>query len=188
MNWRKPPAMHRFLIERVQERLGRLRNVEFGTIATRLQRTVRVTCDDEGKRAEIDIENGSLEVDTQVIDSLIEPLMHLLKNAIVHGIEGPDIRRMLGKPEVGRITISVKNEGPYVVLTVADDGRGIANQPLVEKAVSSGRIARHEAERMTAGEIRDLIFLPGLTTSENVSLNAGRGVGMSIVRESLAAA
>jgi CheY-like chemotaxis protein len=178
----------RILIDRIQERLVRLRNVEFGSIATRLQRTVRVTCDDEGKRAEIEIENSSLEVDTQVIDSLIEPLMHLLKNAVVHGIEPPDTRRMLGKPETGRITISVRNDGPYVVLTVADDGRGISNQPLLEKAIASGRITREEADRLSPAEIRDLIFLPGLTTAENLSLNAGRGVGMSIVRESLAAA
>ena len=178
----------RMLIERVQERLVRLRNVEFGSIATRLQRTVRVTSDEEGKLAELSVENASLEVDTQIIDSLIEPLMHLLKNAVVHGIEAPDTRRILGKPEVGRVTVRVENEGAYVVLTVADDGRGIANQPLLEKAIASGRITREAAQQMTPEQVRDLIFLPGLTTAENLSLNAGRGVGMSIVRESLAAA
>lgn len=176
------------LIANVHARLMRLRNVEFGTITTRLERTVRVTCEEEGKKAKIEIANGPFEVDTQTIDLLIEPLMHLLKNAVVHGIELPDIRRMLGKSEVGRIAISVAGEGSTVVLTVSDDGRGIANQPLVEKAVASGRITRDDANAMTADEIRELIFLPGLTTAEKINLNAGRGVGMSIVRESIAAA
>ncbi|HVF30671.1 MAG TPA: response regulator [Pyrinomonadaceae bacterium] len=178
----------RILIDRIQERLFRLRNVELGTVATRLQRTVRVTCDEEGKRAEIEIENPSIEVDTQIIDSLIEPLMHLLKNAVVHGIEPPEMRRLLGKPETGKIKIRAENDGPYFIMTVSDDGSGITNQALVDKAVASGRLTREEVRRLSVTEIRDLIFMPGLTTAEKLSLNAGRGVGMSIVRESLAAA
>jgi CheY-like chemotaxis protein/HPt (histidine-containing phosphotransfer) domain-containing protein len=178
----------RELIEKIQQRLLRLRNVEFGTIATRLQRTVRVTCDEEGKKAEVEIENSSLEVDTQIIDCLIEPLMHLLKNAVVHGIESPDTRRMLGKDETGKISIAAGNDGPCFILTVTDDGRGIAQQPLLDKAIESGRLTREAADRMTNAQIRELIFLPGLTTAERLNLNAGRGVGMSIIQESLAAA
>lgn len=181
-------VQQRALIERMQGRLIRLRNVEFGTIFTRLQRAVRMTCEEEGKNAEIEIENGALEVDTQIVDQLIEPLMHLLKNAVVHGIEPPEIRRMLGKPEVGRIVVRVGTDGPNILLSVTDDGSGIAYQTLVEKAVVSGRISREEAERMTQSQIRELVFLPGLTTAEKLNLNAGRGVGMSIVRESVAAA
>jgi CheY-like chemotaxis protein/HPt (histidine-containing phosphotransfer) domain-containing protein/two-component sensor histidine kinase len=181
-------AGQRALIDEIQERLMRLRNVEFGTIANRLQRTVRVTCDEEGKDAELIIENGRLEIDTQVIDALIEPLLHLLKNAVVHGIEWPETRRMLGKSELGKITVRVGNKGSNVVISVTDDGRGIAFRPLLEKAVASNLISRVEAEQMTPDRIRELIFLPGLTTAEKLSLNAGRGVGMSIVRESVAAA
>ena len=181
-------GLQRELIEKVQQRLMRLRNVEFGTIATRLQRTVRVTCDEERKKAEVELENSSLEVDTQIIDCLIEPLMHLLKNAVVHGIESPDTRRMLGKPETGKISIAAGNDGPCFVLTVTDDGRGIAHQPLAEKAIESGRLTREEADAMTPAQIRELIFLPGFTTAERLNLNAGRGVGMNIIQESLAAA
>ncbi len=178
----------RGLIERVQGRLIRLRNVEFGTIFTRLQRAVRLTCEEEGKTAHIEIENGTLEVDTQIIDSMIEPLMHMLKNAVVHGIETPETRRILGKPEAGRIVIRVGADGAYILISVADDGSGIAYPTLVDKAVASGRISRDEADRMTQAQIRELIFLPGLTTAEKLTLNAGRGVGMSIIRESVAAA
>jgi CheY-like chemotaxis protein/HPt (histidine-containing phosphotransfer) domain-containing protein len=179
---------HQRLIGSVHERLMRLRNVEFGSIATRLQRTVRVTCDEENKRAEIEIVNGSFEVDTHVIHLLLEPLMHLLKNAVVHGIEYPETRRMLGKAETGKITVHVRNEGSSVLVSVADDGRGIAHQALVDKAIAAKRIERDEADRMSAAQVQDLIFLAGFTTAEKLSLNAGRGVGMNIVRESLAAA
>ena len=176
------------LIDEIQTRLVRLRNVEFGTITNRLQRTVRVTCDEEEKRAEVVVENGPLEVDTQVIDALIEPLLHLLKNAVVHGIEPAETRRMLGKPEIGKITVRVSNKGAYFVLSVTDDGRGIAFRPLLEKAVTSNLISAADAEDITTDKILELIFLPGLTTAKKLSLNAGRGVGMSIVRESVAAA
>ncbi|PYT00527.1 MAG: hypothetical protein DMF63_08155 [Acidobacteria bacterium] len=176
------------LIDEIESGVMRLRNVEFGTITNRLQRTVRVTCDEEGKSAEVIIENGSLEIDTLVIDALIEPLLHLLKNAIVHGIEPAETRRILGKPEVGKITVRVNNRGAYVALSVTDDGGGIAFRPLLEKAVASNTISRAQAEQMTPAKIHELIFLPGLTTAEKLSLNAGRGVGMSIVRESIAAA
>ncbi|HUR99579.1 MAG TPA: response regulator [Pyrinomonadaceae bacterium] len=175
-------------IDEVKERLLRLRHVEFGSISNRLQRTVRVTCDEEEKRAEVIIENGSLEVDTQLIDALIEPLLHLLKNAVVHGIENPETRRILGKPEAGKITIRISNKGEHTVLSVTDDGRGIAFVPLLEKAVVSNLISRAEAEQMTSRKICELIFLPGLTTAKKLNLNAGRGVGMSIVRDSIAAA
>lgn len=174
-------------IGEIQTRLLRLRNVEFGTVANRLQRTVRVICEEEGKSAEVAIENATLEIDTQVIDGLVEPLLHLLKNAVVHGIELPETRRMLGKPEVGKITVRVSNKGAYVVMSVTDDGRGIAFRPLLDKAVASNLISPVEAEQMTPDEIRELIFLPGLTTAQNLTLNAGRGVGMSIVRENVAA-
>jgi CheY-like chemotaxis protein len=94
---------------------------------------------------------------------------------------------MLGKPEVGKITVRISNKGAYIVLSVTDDGRGIAFRPLLDKAVASNLITRAEAEEMTNDKIRELIFLPGLTTAQKLNLNAGRGVGMSIVRESVAA-
>jgi chemosensory pili system protein ChpA (sensor histidine kinase/response regulator) len=124
-------------------------------------------------------------MDTQILDALAEPLMHLLKNAVVHGIESPETRRLLGKPEIGEIVVTVSNEETHVVLTIADDGRGIALSAIREKAVSSGRISQERAAALTEEEICDLIFLPGLTTAEKLNLSAGRGVGMSIVKKSL---
>ena len=176
------------LLEEMEDRLLRLRKVEFGTIATRLQRTVGVTCDEEGKKADLVIENPTTELDTQLVDVLIEPLMHLLKNAIVHGIESPEVRRLLGKNETGRIRVRIDNRGRDVMLKVSDDGRGIAFKPLLDKAVAAGVIAESDRDQLASRRLHDLLFVPGLTTAERLTLNAGRGVGMSIVRESVAAA
>ncbi|MEO8648351.1 MAG: response regulator, partial [Acidobacteriota bacterium] len=175
----------RRLIDEMQDRLMRIRMVEFGTLETRLQRVVRVTCEEEEKKAVVTIENALIEIDTQILDALIEPLMHLLKNAIVHGIESPGTRRLLGKSETGSIKISLVNEDTHIVMTVADDGRGIATFALKEKAVRTGLLDQSVANAMNEEELFDLIFLPGLTTAKKLNLSAGRGVGMSIVKESI---
>lgn len=177
----------RRLVEDLQERLMRLRMVEFGSLANRLQRAVRVTCDEEDKKAHIKFENEKLPIDTQLMDALIEPLIHLLKNAVVHGIEDPDTRRMIGKPEHGVIEIGVRNEQTHILVTVKDDGRGVAASSLKAKAVSSGHITAEQAEALTEEEAFELMFLTGLTTADKLNLSAGRGVGMSIVKESIAA-
>lgn len=175
----------RRIVEDLQEKLMRIRMVEFGSLATRLQRAVRVTCDEEGKKAQIRIENETLQIDTQILDTLIEPLIHLLKNAVVHGIEDPETRRLLGKPEHGLIEVSVHNEETHILLTVSDDGSGIALSALRNKAIAKGFLSAEQAAALSEEETLDLIFFPGLTTAEKLNLSAGRGVGMSIVKESI---
>ncbi|HMO81559.1 MAG TPA: response regulator [Pyrinomonadaceae bacterium] len=175
----------RKLIDAIQEKVMRIRLVAFGSLKTRLDRAVRVTCDEEGKKAEVFLENQELEVDTQILDSLIEPLLHLLKNAVVHGIEFPEMRRLLGKSETGRINVRLASEETHIVLTVSDDGGGIATGALKERAVMAGVISRQVADSMSDDQANDLIFLPGLTTAQKLNLNAGRGVGMNIVKDSI---
>jgi chemosensory pili system protein ChpA (sensor histidine kinase/response regulator) len=172
-------------IEEVQEKLQRIRMIEFGTLAARLNRTVRVSCEEERKQAELVIEGEHLEIDTQILDSLIEPLMHLLRNAVAHGIEPPDTRRLLGKPEKGRIYLSAVNEDTHIVLIVSDDGRGILASELKETAVRNGYLSKNDADAASDEQILDLVFQPGLTTAREVSQTAGRGVGMNIVRTSI---
>ncbi len=166
-------------------KLAQLRMVRFGMLSTRLGRAVHVTCHEENKKVEIVIENEDIELDTQVIDSLVEPLLHLLRNAVVHGIESPETRRMIGKPEKGKISIRVDQTDKDINVTVIDDGRGISVGKLKEKALSSGSLSQQLADSMTDEEAYDLMFLRGVTTAETLNLNAGRGVGMSIVRESV---
>lgn len=172
----------RHLIEEMHNKLLRLRMVSFGSLTVRLQRTVRVTADEEGKTAELTIEGGNLEVDTQILDALIEPLLHLLRNAVAHGIESPETRRLLGKSETGQIIVGVHDEGTHFILTVTDDGRGLSADTLKENAIQKGFISQTEAFQMSEQEAFGLIFLAGLTTAGEISQVSGRGVGMNIVK------
>ena len=176
----------RRLVEEMQDKILRLRMVRFGTLSVRLHRTIRVTCEEEGKCAELSIEGDNLEVDTQILDSLVEPLLHLLRNAVAHGIESPETRRLLGKRENGKISLSVHSEGTHIIVKIADDGRGIAPSALKEKAVQDKFITEAQAEKLTEEEIFELMFLPGLTTAGKISHISGRGVGMNIVKSSIA--
>jgi chemosensory pili system protein ChpA (sensor histidine kinase/response regulator) len=173
-------------IEEMQDKLLRLRMVKFGSLTARLQRTVRVTCEEEAKFAELKIEGENLEFDTQILDSLVEPLLHLLRNAVAHGIESPETRRLLGKAETGKILLRIQSEGTHINLTVSDDGRGISAASLLEKAVQNNFIKPEEAAKMSEDEAFSLMFLPGLTTAGKLSQIAGRGVGMNIVKTSIA--
>ncbi|MBK9438622.1 MAG: response regulator [Chloracidobacterium sp.] len=151
-----------------------------------MSRAVHVTSEEEQKNVGIVLENGDTEIDTQIIDALIEPLLHLLKNAVVHGIEREDTRRLIGKPEKGLIRIRIDSDSDGLTLTVADDGRGISIAKLKEKAIRNQLICAETAELMNDNDAYQLIFERGLTTADTLNLNAGRGIGMSIVKESVA--
>ena len=172
----------RGLIDEMQEKLLRLRMVKFGSLFSRLQRTVRVTAEEEEKVVELYIEGESLEIDTQLLDSLIEPLLHILRNAIAHGIESPATRRLLGKYEAGKIIIRAISEGTHIVLTITDDGRGISANAIKAKAIEKGFITNEEALEMNDEDALALIYTPGLTTAAGINFVSGRGVGMNIVK------
>ncbi|CAN5219088.1 hypothetical protein BH20ACI2_BH20ACI2_22660 [soil metagenome] len=167
--------------------LQRIRMVRFGTLETRLSRAVNATCVDEYKKAVLALANGDVEIDTLIIDALIEPLLHLLKNAVVHGIESPETRRLIGKPEAGTITVQIEADPEALVLTVSDDGGGISVARLKESAMAHGLITDHESAVISDRDALELVFAKGLTTSDKIDLNAGRGVGMAIVKESVEA-
>ncbi len=175
----------RNLTSQIHEKLLQIRMVRFGMLATRINRAVHVTCQEEDKKAEVIIENEDFEIDTQILDSLVEPLLHLLRNAVVHGIESPQRRRLIGKPEKGQIRIRVESDCDEIVVSVQDDGRGISVAKLREKAILSGVLDAATADSLTDEETVELIFLRGFTTADKLSINAGRGVGMSIVKDSI---
>lgn len=175
----------RRLIEEMQDKLLRLRMVTFGSLSNRLQRTARVTADQDGKQVELVIHGEQLEVDTQVLDSLIEPLLHLLRNAVAHGIEKPEMRRLIGKPETGKIELKIYSEGMHIIVNVSDDGRGILTAALKKKALETGAITIEQAVEMGDDEALKLIFLPGLTTTEEINYVSGRGVGMNVVQTTI---
>lgn len=171
----------RRLTGELQDKLTQIRMVKFSTLETRLARAVNVTCFDESKKAAIEIENGETEIDTRHIDALIEPLLHLLKNAVVHGIERPETRRLIGKPEKGSVRVRIDANEAAIILTVSDDGAGVPLARLREKATSMGTIDAVTDD----AKVLNLIFERGLTTAEKLDLNAGRGIGLSIVKESI---
>ncbi|QQS41300.1 MAG: response regulator [Acidobacteriota bacterium] len=173
------------LIDEIQEKLLSLRMIKFGTLGARLQRTVRMTASELDKLVDLTLEGENLEVDTHILDSLVEPLLHLLRNAVAHGIEKPETRRLLGKDEKGQINLRVFSEGTHIILVVSDDGGGISSASLKEKALGSGLITKEEAARMSEEEALSLVFLPGLTTASEISQIAGRGVGMNIVKTNI---
>jgi chemosensory pili system protein ChpA (sensor histidine kinase/response regulator) len=173
------------LLEGMQDNLLRLRMVSLDSLAQRLHRTARVTAQEEGKCVDLTIENDTIEIDTEILDSFVEPLLHILRNAVAHGIEPAETRRLLGKPEKGRITLRAYSEGTHIVFVLSDDGRGISLADLKEKAAQIGFISKQEAAAMSDEEAYSLIFLPGLSTAAQISQVSGRGVGMNIVKTNI---
>jgi chemosensory pili system protein ChpA (sensor histidine kinase/response regulator) len=166
-------------ITELQNALMRTRMVPFQRHVQRLTRLVRQAANDTGKRAELVVQGASAELDRQMLERMVPPLEHMLRNAVVHGIEAPERRAALGKPDVGRIAVSLTRDGAEVVIVVADDGAGINVKLIREKAVALGLADRHS--KLTDEEAMQLILEPGFSTAGSVTQAAGRGVGMDVV-------
>jgi two-component system chemotaxis sensor kinase CheA len=128
------------------------------------------------------VEDGGVAADRQVLDRLREALLHLLRNAIDHGIEAPDVRQAAGKPTEGQITLHAEVQGESLTLTIADDGAGLNLDQIRQRALSSGLISEADLGRASAADVIDIIFMAGFTTRQTVSALSGRGVGLDIVR------
>jgi chemosensory pili system protein ChpA (sensor histidine kinase/response regulator) len=166
-------------ITELQNSLMRTRMVPFQRHVQRLTRLVRQAANDTGKRAELVVQGAAAELDRQMLERMVPPLEHMLRNSVVHGIEAPERRAALGKPEVGRIAVSLNRDGAEVVIVVADDGAGINVKLIREKAVALGLADRHS--KLTDEEAMQLILEPGFSTAGRVTQAAGRGVGMDVV-------
>ena len=166
----------------IQERLMRTRMVPLATLATRLHRTVRVLANEQKKQIEFGIEGEQIELDKTVLEEIADPLNHLLRNAVDHGIEPPALRKVLGKPESGRILLRAYYAGNQVILEISDDGAGLEPQILRSTALKKGYLSETEAAQLSDDELFSLVFLPGFSTSTKVSEVSGRGVGLDVVR------
>lgn len=169
----------------LQEGLNRARMEPFAIEADALKRPVRDISIKCGKQAELFVEGRDTLIDKMLLGKLHDPLIHLVNNAITHGIEPADVRLAAGKPAVGRITIRVFHQGNQTIIAVSDDGSGIDVNRVKNKAIQKGLITAEEAESMSNLEIYDLLFLPNFSTKEVADEYAGRGVGMDVVRTSL---
>jgi chemosensory pili system protein ChpA (sensor histidine kinase/response regulator) len=167
------------VITELQNSLMRTRMVPFQRHVQRLTRLVRQAANDTGKRAELAVQGAAAELDRQMLERMVAPLEHMLRNSVVHGIETPDRRAVLGKPDVGRISISLERDGAEIVIVVADDGAGINVKLIREKAIALGLADTHA--KITDEEAVQLILEPGFSTAGHVTQAAGRGVGMDVV-------
>ena len=140
-----------------------------------------------GKRIQLTVTGDGLEVDKQISDGLFEPLLHLVRNAVDHGIEAPDIRRAAGKDESGRIALSFRREGDRIAVTLSDDGAGMDPAAIRRTAVDRGLVMSEVAETLDDREALRLIFAPGFSTAATISQVSGRGVGMDVVQNAVTA-
>lgn len=171
------------LADQLQDDIGGMRMVAFDTLLGGFQRIVRDLARDTGKQVHLDVSGAAVEIDKTVLDVLRDPLMHLLRNAVDHGIEAPDERERQGKPRGGRVLIDVEQRGSEILVRVGDDGRGIDPALVRQAAVRQHLLSRQEADLISDDEARSLIFHPGLTTAAEVTAISGRGIGMDVVRD-----
>jgi two-component system, chemotaxis family, sensor kinase CheA len=173
------------VVGELQRRALELRTTPLLRILEPLPRAARDVAERSGVRVEVELRGAELELDRSILDRLSDPLVHLLRNAVDHGIEPPGERIAAGKPPVGRISIEARREKDTIRLTVSDDGAGIDLDALRQRAVESGVVHPDLAADLSAEQIAALVFEPGLSTAESVSEVSGRGVGMDAVRSTL---
>ncbi len=171
--------------DELREQVMRLRMVPVAGVFRKHVRTVRDLAANLGKRARLDLIGDETELDKLLVEAVDEPLMHLVRNAVDHGIEPPDARAAAGKPLEGVITLAAAHRGNQVEIRVSDDGKGLDPAKLKAKAIEKGVISVAEAEAMEDRTARELIFRAGFSTAAQVSEVSGRGVGMDVVRQTI---
>lgn len=172
------------LTRELQQDLMRVRMIPFASVSERLYRITRQTSKEMDKRVNLDIRGTSVEIDRSVLEKMVGPFEHLLRNAIVHGIESREQRRAQGKEEVGELLIEIRQEGNEVVIHFTDDGQGLNLGRIRDKAKTVGLLGYDDS--ISDAEVVNMIFEPGFSTASEVTELAGRGVGMDVVRSEAA--
>jgi len=167
----------------IQEGVMKLRMLPVGQLFNRMPRLIRDLSRRVGKVVELEVYGGDTEVDKRVIEQIYNPLVHLIRNAVDHGIEDVASRRQSGKKEEGTITLRAYSQGNQVVIDVEDDGAGIDTSAVVDKAVEDRLIDAQEAKSLAPQDVFGFLFVPGFSTSKKVTRTSGRGVGMDVVKK-----
>ncbi|MEI7817056.1 MAG: chemotaxis protein CheA [Desulfuromonadales bacterium] len=173
------------LLRKLRDEVFKVRMLPFAFIADRFPRMVRDLARKQGKDIQFLLEGKNIELDRGILEEIAEPIVHLLRNAVDHGLESADERLMAGKPPGGTITLTVNRDKDHVEIIITDDGRGMDPPRLKQKALEKGIITSEQAELMTQQESYQLICTPGFSTSTNVTEISGRGVGMDAVRDAV---
>lgn len=169
----------------LQETIMKTRMQPIGTLFNKFPRIVRDLARSLGKKINLHLEGTETELDRSIIEAIKDPLTHLIRNSIDHGIESPEIRVQLGKTEEGNLFLRAYQEGGQVVIEIEDDGRGIDIEKIRKKAVEKGFMTEEEARRAKENDLIALIFKPGFSTSDTVTQLSGRGVGMDVVKTNI---
>jgi two-component system chemotaxis sensor kinase CheA len=169
----------------LQRRALRLRTAPLLRVVDALPRTAREVASGLGKQVEVELRGAELELDRAILDRLADPLVHLVRNAVDHGIETPERRREAGKPPAGRLVIDARRERDHVRISVSDDGRGIDLESVRRRAVEAGILHADLAADLAPADVAALVFRPGVSTAAAVSEVSGRGVGMDAVKATI---
>jgi len=170
------------LAHHLQDEITAARMVPIGNLYTRLSRTARDASKAAGKPIELNLEGADTELDNNIIQHISDPLIHLVRNAVAHGVESPYARREAQKPEKARITVRAYHRGNHIFIEVEDDGRGIDYDSVRQRVVEMGAMSPIAAAELSERELREFLFRPGFTTASSMSELAGRGVGLDVVR------
>jgi two-component system chemotaxis sensor kinase CheA len=173
------------LVGELQAGVMKTRMQPIDTVWNRLPRVVRDLAVSCGRQVRLELEGREIELDRAILEAIKDPLIHIVRNSIDHGIEPPDVRLACGKPAEGCLTLRAFHEGGQVNIEVSDDGAGIDPAVVAAKAVSRGLVSSAQAAAMTARELTNLIFVPGFSTAEKITNVSGRGVGMDVVRTNI---
>jgi len=173
------------IIAEMRDAITRTRMQRIENLFVGLPRMVRDLSAELGKQVLVDIEGGDVELDREMIEMIRDPLTHIIRNAVDHGIEKPADRLKAGKREIGVLSVSARQSGNQILIDIHDDGRGIDGKKLVEKAISSGVVTKEEAATLSPRDQLALIFAAGLSTAQEVTAISGRGVGMDVVRSNV---
>jgi chemosensory pili system protein ChpA (sensor histidine kinase/response regulator) len=168
----------------LQHELMHIRMVPLDTLAERLYRVVRQTAKETGRKAQLELDGGRTELDRAVLDKIAAPIEHLVRNAVAHGIEMPDVRNEMGKTEYGELRLSARQEGNEIVITLADDGAGINLTAVRQQAEARGWLKPGEAVEQE--QLEQMLFRSGFSTAKHVTEIAGRGVGLDVVKNEIA--
>jgi two-component system chemotaxis sensor kinase CheA len=173
------------LVVNLQNAVMNTRMQPIGRLFKKYPRLARDLARQLGKDVELELLGEATEIDKTMIEDLNDPLVHLVRNAVDHGVEGPEQRAAAGKPSKSTVQLSARQEGDHIVITIADDGKGMSAEVLRAKAVQKGLITAEAASALTEDESLKLIFMPGFSTKEEVSSVSGRGVGMDVVNTNI---
>ncbi len=174
-----------FITSELQSAVMKTRMVQIGRIFNKFPRLVRDLSREFKKEIDLVLEGEETELDKSVIEEISDPLVHLIRNSVDHGIESPEEREKLGKPRKGMIRLGAGHEGNHIIIEVEDDGQGIDPEKIKQKAVEKGIISAEDAKELSEAEVYNLIFMPGFSTAQQVTNVSGRGVGMDVVKTNI---